>query len=51
MGSFEQFLVAVSSSEAGADFGRENVAMKHLTRVTSYSLLGHSDVEAYNTRV
>jgi hypothetical protein len=33
MSSFEQFAGVVSSSEAGGDFGRENVAMKHLTRV------------------
>jgi hypothetical protein len=30
MGSFEQFYGAVSSSEAGGDFGKENVAMKRL---------------------
>lgn len=29
MSSFEQFAGVVSSSEAGGDFGRENVAMKH----------------------
>jgi hypothetical protein len=34
MSSFEQFTGEVSSSEAGGDFGRENVAMKHLTEIT-----------------
>jgi hypothetical protein len=33
MSSFEQFLDVLSSSQIGVDFGRENVAMKHLTRV------------------
>ena len=38
MGSFEQFTAYVSSSEAGGDFERENVAMKHLIRVSRVSL-------------
>ena len=34
MSSFEQFAGVVSSSEAGGDFGRGNVGLKHLNRVT-----------------
>ena len=33
MSSFEQFSGVVSSSEAGVDFERENIGMKHLTRM------------------
>lgn len=37
MSFFEQISGVVSSSEAGGDFWRENVGMKHLTRVRKIS--------------
>ena len=46
MSSFEQFACVVSSSEAGGDFGRENVAMKRLPRVNASPTMAGANASA-----